>query len=80
MKQKRVTHLTDYMVYDQWLATFSNAMNMRQHEALLFLAKYFNIKTKKSKKEVEVRTLTFCGMTFMLKTQCLTYDIEKLQK
>ena len=27
-----------------------------------------------------VQTLTICGMTFMLRTQCLTYDIEKLQK
>lgn len=25
------THLTDYMIDDQWLAAFSNDMNMRQH-------------------------------------------------
>ena len=74
------THLTDSMVDDQWLAGFSKAMNLRQHEALLFMARFFNIKTKKSKEEVGVQTLTVCGMTFMLRTQSLTYEIEKLKK
>ena len=27
-----------------------------------------------------MQTITVCGMTFMLKTQYLTYAIEKLQK
>ena len=45
-----------------------------------FLTTYFNIKTKKAKEAVGVQTLTVCGLTFMLKTQYLTYDNEKLEK
>ena len=73
-----ITHLTDVMVNDEWLGAFSKAMNIQQHEALIFLAKYYNVKTKKAKKEISVETLSICG-TFMLKTQCLTYDSEKLE-
>lgn len=42
-------HLTDIMVDDESLGVFSKNMNISQHEALLLLLKFFNIKTKKIK-------------------------------
>ena len=64
------------MVDDEWMGAFSQAMDVQHHETLLFLSKYVNVKTKKSKEEVRAETLSICGLTFMLKTQCLTYDSE----
>ena len=38
------------------------------------------MKIKKSNEEVWVEILIICYLTFMLKTQCLTYDSEKLER